>query len=229
MTGLQQDSNSNSFVGVDVGGRKGYHAIALDDRGLKDIITTSNVAAIANWIATQNPKIIAVDAPCRWSINGRSRKAERQLMSQKIWCFSTPTRDGAIAHPKNHFNWMLAGEALYEQLYLTHRYFDGNRDAALPYCLETFPHAAVCALRGRVISAKGKGRVRRQLLEELGLETSRLPNIDFVDAALCAVVAKCFASNSFRAYGSFADGYIVVPLASARFERDEQTRQNGSA
>lgn len=55
-------------------------------------------------------KDIGIDAPYRWSANGRARPAERQLISEGIWCFSSPTRQMAIDHPRNHFGWMLNSE-----------------------------------------------------------------------------------------------------------------------
>jgi hypothetical protein len=49
--------------------------------------------------------------------------------------------------------------------------------------LETFPHAIVCALAGKVVATKPRTLNRRKALRDLGYDDSPLPNIDFVDAA----------------------------------------------
>lgn len=132
-------------------------------------------------------------------------------MARRIWCFSSPTREQALGHPKNHYGWMLAGEALYRAFQGTHRLFDGEAGAG-PTILETFPQAVACALAGKVVSARGKVRSRRALLLARGVDESRLPNIDYVDAALCAVTAQGFAEGAFERYGDHLEGYIVTPL-----------------
>jgi predicted nuclease with RNAse H fold len=69
--------------------------------------------------------------------------------------------------------------------------FDGMRRDD-PVVLETFPHAVVCALAKKVVPAKNKLAVRRKALCDRGYDISRLPNLDFVDAALCALTAEAF-------------------------------------
>lgn len=78
-------------------------------------------------------------------------------------------------------------------------------------CLETFPHAIVCALSGKVVPAKPKKRQRCEILRRLGYDVSRLPNIDFIDAALCAVTAEEFRIGKTVNFGTCAEGVIVVP------------------
>lgn len=78
-------------------------------------------------------------------------------------------------------------------------------------CIETFPHTIVCALAGQVVSARPKAKVRRAALRNRGYDGSNLPNIYFVDAALCAVAAFEFHKNNYKPYGNRAEGYIVVP------------------
>ena len=81
-------------------------------------------------------------------------------------------------------------------------------------CFETFPQAVACALAGEIVSAKYKSKVRRKLLSGIGIDTTSLPNIDFVDAALCAVAANYLLSGNVNAYGDMAEGFIVVPTAA---------------
>lgn len=133
-------------------------------------------------------------------------------MEEEIWCFSTPSREAAEAHPKNHYGWMLNGAALFEQLEMAYPLFDGNCvKAGEPVCFETFPHAIACALAGKPVSAKQKRTVRRAILDRVGVDISELTNIDWVDAALCALAAHRFSRGDFRTYGEAESGLIVVP------------------
>ena len=206
-------SSSLIIAGVDVGGsRKGFHAVAFRDGKYLDQFTSLQTAEIAAWCRRIGAHLIGVDAPCRWSATGRARPAERELMKEKIWCFSTPSREAAEAHAKDHFRWMLNGAKLFEDLETSHALFDGNpRPMACPVCFETFPQAIACALAGTIVSAKKKGNVRLDLLKRAGVDTSKLTNIDQLDAALCALTAHHFALGRFKTYGEALTGLIVVP------------------
>ena len=203
---------SQTVVGIDVGGkRKGFHAVALQ-YGVFEIRTSTNPAVIADWCLEQNATTIAVDAPCGWSQSGSSRLAERKLevAGARIHCFSTPTRAHALAHCTGFYDWVLNGEKLYARLARRYPLFDGKRLKG-PLCFETFPHAIVCALAGKVVTAKPKATKRRNLLCKLGYDDSTLPNIDFIDAALCAVTAKEFLQGHTIHFGGRDEGFIVVP------------------
>jgi predicted RNase H-like nuclease len=101
-------------------------------------------------------------------------------------------------------------EILYEELAAHYTLFDGTGIVG-PICIETFPHAIVCAMAERVVSSKRKAEVRRAALQSRGYDTCNLPNIDFIDAALCAVTAEEFRKGCYQCYGDCAEGYIVVP------------------
>jgi predicted RNase H-like nuclease len=133
-------------------------------------------------------------------------------MAEKIWCFSTPSRETAERHPKDYFGWMLNGAELFRHLESTHALFDGNfgRTQGL-VCFETFPQAVACALAGQMVSAKRKRAIRRALLNRARVDTSTLTNIDKLDAALCAVAAHHFALGNFKPHGDPVSGLIVVP------------------
>ena len=208
-------SGMPTAVGIDVGGaRKGFHAVAIAGGDYFDQIATKDVEELAHWCrATVRARVIAVDAPCRWSKDGRARPAERQLMEKKIWCFSTPTRQRALDHPRNHFGWMLRGEALFQALERTHPLCrkalvaDGKN-----MCLESFPHAIAWHLSQGRATASRKREQRKQLLKRAGIDTSQLTNIDLVDAALCALVAYLTATGAACvSYGEADTGLIVVP------------------
>ncbi len=200
-------------AGVDVGGsRKGFHAVAFRDGEYLDKFTSLQTAEVAAWCRRIGARFIAVDAPCRWSVTGRARPAERELMKEEISCFATPTRAAAEIHAKDHFRWMLNGAELFRDLESSHALFDGNfRPMTTPVCFETFPQAIACALAGKIVSAKKKRTDRRDLLARAGVETSSLTNIDLLDAALCALTAHHFALGRFKTYGEAVTGFIVVP------------------
>lgn len=200
-------------AGVDVGGkRKGFHAVALRDGEHLDQMTSRDAAQVAAWCREVSACFIGVDAPCRWSADGRARPAERELMKEKIWCFSTPTQAVAEAHPKGHYDWMLAGAELFEHLEPDSPLFSGGAiNPAGAACFETFPHAVTCALRGTIVSAKNKRKDRTALLEKAGIKLPLRSSIDTIDAALCALVAEKFADNSIKSYGDPESGFIVLP------------------
>ena len=200
-------------AGVDVGGsKKGFHAVALKGGAYFDQFAWPDAAAIADWCRGIDAYVIGVDAPCRWSLTGRACPAERELMALKICCFSTPSREAAKSHPQDHFRWMLNGAELFAQLESTHSLFVGTSPCMKRrVCFETFPQAIACALAGTIVSARKKRTIRRELLERAGVDTSKLTNIDTLDAALCALMAHYFSLGSFKTYGEGPTGLIVVP------------------
>jgi predicted nuclease with RNAse H fold len=199
-------------AGIDVGGqRKGFHGIAMRDRTILSNASSCDPAEIVSWCEQLGATVVAVDAPIGWSKTGRARSAERALMQQGIWCFSTPTEKAAKAHPNNHFGWMLQGAKLYRALDKSFARFDGSNERARPICFETFPHAIANALNGAPVSAKNKRKVRRALLVKSGVSCDLLTNIDFVDAALCALTAGYFARRLIEKHGDSMEGFILVP------------------
>lgn len=218
MPGARQHPNpaaadGMAAIGIDVGGqRKGFHAVALAGGEYSDRSATSDVGRLVEWCRERKGAVIAVDAPCRWSLDDHARPAERQLMEKGIWCFSTPTRQRAVEHPLNHYGWMLQGEALFKALQVSHPLCAELPASAQPCCFETFPHAVTWHLTGGKADAKRKRSQRRALLTEAGIDLAALTNIDFVDAALCALTAHHLASGGrCIRYGDASTGHIVVP------------------
>ena len=201
-------------VGIDVGGaRKGFHAVALSDGAYTSQLATSDVETLRDWCLNEmKVQVIAIDAPCRWSTNGRMRACERELMQRGIHCFASPTREQAIRHPSDYYGWMLRGEALYQALESSHPICTALPVAGEHCCMETFPHAITWHLRGGEAQARQKRRQRRELLRKAGIDLEQLSNIDLVDAALCALTAHRAASGAnCKAYGNPFEGIIVVP------------------
>ena len=201
-------------VGIDVGGaRKGFHAVALSDGAYTSQLATSDVETLRDWCLNEmKVQVIAIDAPCRWSTNGRMRACERELMQRGIHCFASPTREQAIRHPSDYYGWMLRGEALYQALESSHPICTALPVAGEHCCMETFPHAITWHLRGGEAQARQKRRQRRELLRKAGIDLEQLSNIDLVDAALCALTAHRAASGAnCKTYGDPFEGIIVVP------------------
>lgn len=156
---------------------------------------------------------MGVDAPCRFSAARGGRPAERELARDKMRAFATPTREAAERTP--FYRWMLNGAALFQALEERFPLFGGD-SATGRVCFETFPQAVACALAGRVLLARTKCADRRSVLERAGVDVRTLTNIDYVDAALCAVAARHLHARAFRSYGDAASGLIVVPSMPTR-------------
>jgi len=211
-----------AVVGIDVGGtRKGFHAVALGAGVVIDRCRTADPQGLARWCADLGAALVAVDAPGRWGDGGGARPAERALMQLGIPCFSSPSRDQALAHPSNTFGWMLCGEALYGALGgCGYPLAEGPPQAGERCCFETFPHA-ITALAHRALGlgpaqARHKRQQRRQLLERCGVNTAALRGIDWIDAALCALVAqRLVAGAPCSVYGEGGSGVVLLPSVAA--------------
>ena len=145
-------------------------------------------------------------------------------------------RAAAEAHPRDYYRWMLNGEALFEALRPSHGLFSGDpAELNGPLCFETFPHAVAWALEGAVVSAKHKIRPRRALLTRSGVDVGSLKNIDWVDAALCALTARYCLLRRYSSFGDPETGLIVVPridpalhaVARDRLPRTEPFNRSG--
>lgn len=204
-------------VGIDVGGkRKGFHAVALEAGLYLGQKKTSDISELVAWcVQSINARVIAVDAPCRWSVDGRARPAERELMQKGIFCFSSTTRARALVHRTDNFGWMLRGEELYRALDATHPVCSGLPCANQRYSFETFPHAVTWHLREGNANAKRKRIERSELLRAAGIQLPVPSGIDTVDAALCALTAHLIATGAQSLwFGDAHTGHIVVPLST---------------
>jgi predicted nuclease with RNAse H fold len=204
----------DTTVGIDVGGaRKGFHAVALTGGAYAGQLVTRDVQELAHWCrSVVGACVIAIDAPCRWSSDGRARPCEQELMRQGIFCFATPSREKAEQHPSGYFDWMRRGADLYQALEDSHPLLTSLPSPGLRCCFETFPHAITWHLQDGEAKACQKRRQRTALLTKAGINTAPLTNIDLIDAALCALTAHhVVSSGECVSYGEPESGLIVVP------------------
>ncbi len=197
-------------IGVDVGGpKKGFHAVALQDGHYREKFSTLIPTEIAAWCQKLKACVVGVDAPCRWGLTGRARPCERALAAEGLHTFATPSQAKGRTH--RFYRWMLNGADLYRCLTPAYQLYNGQRSVSGWVCVETFPHAVACALAATTLSAKQKRADRSRLLQAAGVSTDALTNIDWIDAALCALAAHHLRAGTCMAYGDAAEGFIVVP------------------
>lgn len=211
---MSSNASRSRVVGIDVGGaRKGFHAVALENGQYLAQKKTTDAREMVAWsVQDIRAQVIAIDAPCRWSLDGRARPSERELMRKGIFCFSSTTREKALVHPTDNFGWMLRGEELFQALEVTHPLFNGLPSPDECYSFETFPHAVTWHLRGGNANAKRKKLERTELLQAAGIQLPLPAGIDTIDAALCALTAHLIAAGAeLLKFGDEQTGYIVVP------------------
>ncbi len=216
-TNGNSDASKATTVGIDVGGeRKGFHAVAISDGAYRNHLATKDVHELSDWCReTVRARVIAIDAPCKWSIDENSRPAERQLMQMGIPCFSTPTREIAACHPGNYYGWMFRGEELFRELADAFPLCQALPSPGEKFCFETFPHAITWHLRGGNADASQKRVQRRALLKRLGIDLTKLTQTDLIDAALCSVTAYHAAiGGKCVSFGDQETGLIIVPAKS---------------
>jgi len=196
-------------AGIDVGAAgKGFHLVALKGSKILGTLTTKDPEEAAQWCKSQAAEFVGVDSPCAWSHPRQPRMSETILRRMGYTLYATPTREAALQNP--YFAWMLNGERLYGSLGKLFPLLGSIEDKP-PFCFETYPYVASCAYAGRKLRAADKNRDRRQLLKSGGIDEAVLPNGDFVDAGICALVAISVAINNATATGQAGDGFIVTP------------------
>jgi predicted nuclease with RNAse H fold len=197
-------------VGVDVGGiRKGFHAVVNQHGNFLAKFHSCHVDELVEWILNQDPTVVAIDAPSMFSFDARSRDSERALNKLGVKCFYTPTRE--LAKKSHFYDWVFNGERLFQRLNLP--IYSGDKQP-LPCAIETFPHGVHLHFWKNHPANFDQSKVlarKTTLTQKLNYNTQELSNIDYIDAALCAVCADYFTNNQFIAYGNKQDGFIVLP------------------
>ena len=199
-------------AGIDVGGfAKGFHAVLIAGGRVESVFRSTKPADVAAWCVSTGATTVGVDAPCRWSTGKGARSAERKLSRDGIRAFSTPSYARGATHP--FYRWMVNGAEVYQSLERHYRLYDGNAMAER-LCFETFPQAMACSLAGRIVPASDKRNNRREVLRARGLDSPLLTNIDYIDAALCALACFYIRAGAWKSYGDEKDGYIFVPTVT---------------
>jgi predicted nuclease with RNAse H fold len=207
---MSHNDSAPIVVGVDVGGpKKGFHVVAILKGKIIQTYAAFSAAEVVGWCRDLSAFAVGIDAPCCWSYSGRARPCERALAAEGIHAFATPSLTVGKRHP--FYRWMCNGAELYRLLTPQYKLFDGKCSTLSPVSFETFPHAVAYALAGKILPAKQKRADRPRLLREAGLSIDSLTNMDLVDAALCALTANHLLAGTFKTYGDFAEGFIILP------------------
>ncbi len=206
-------------AGVDVGGRrKGFHAACLDEFNHVELFMHQDAQSIAAWLCQSGASVIGVDAPCRWNVPGGSRLAERELVRLGFRCFFTPTRLRAEQNQTNFYEWIFCGQELFHCLKKSHPLLDRSavctKEPPSPVAFETFPRAIARRI-SPLSQQKGmetEHAFRRSVVESLGiaLPLSRI-GPDFVDAILCAFMARLYMQGRAVLLGEQKTGFLVIP------------------
>ena len=248
-------SSGMTFIGVDTTAAHKAFTYAVLDRSLRvAALAEGELDEVVDFICRQEATIIAINAPSHLN-SGRVRSAaeqeaagrhqvrgadlrvvEQELRGRGIMVSGTPARESSCAA------WMRLGLSLYRRLGEA-----GFKSYPAEDCpqqlLETHPHAAFCALIGRIPLSKPslEGRLQRQLaLFERGVrlhdpmdffeEITRhkllnglLPSevlytpeqLDALVAAYTAWVAAEKTSQLSR-LGGDEEGYIYLPVANLK-------------
>jgi predicted nuclease with RNAse H fold len=191
--------------------------VALADGNYLDRKQTPSVRELVRWVREEiGAQVVAIDSPCRWRSGKSARAAELELLEDGIRCFLTPTRNEAARNTTGFYQWMLRGAELFRALGKTHPLCHAGKTAGGKCTFETFPHAITWHLRGGKADAIRKRPQRLALLRRHGVSVAALTNMDWIDAALCALTADMFAAGrSMHFYGDRRTGHIVVPRQRA--------------
>ena len=198
-------------LGIDVGGtKKGFHLVMLNRQ--RQIAGSPRVvhaqSEITQYIQDHKPAVVAIDAPCGWS-DAKSRLAERELARRGIHSHCTPTRKRA--RESSFYHWMFAGEKAVQAASDLRPLFTGGRSVN-GRSFEVFPTATVQILKKEARpKSVSKTAWRRGLLDELGIEQASLSNLDYVDAALCALTGLFALEGNFPTFGQAGEGMLIAP------------------
>jgi predicted nuclease with RNAse H fold len=216
--------SGHTVAGIDVGGtKKGFHLVIMRGHVIVHVSSSTDAVQLHRQCMDFDVTAVGIDAPSQWAVEGAGRAAERELARERISCFSTPTEARATANTSGFYEWMFNGARVYQAFVSSHPVLKSREYEGTRACFETFPHAITCAYLARdVVSAKLKLMQRRKLLEDLGIDMSRLTSIDYLDAALCAHTAHLLIEGKTRAYGDAQGGLIFVPDRAERGLFDER-------
>ncbi|WP_138416216.1 DUF429 domain-containing protein [Sinomonas gamaensis] len=207
-----------SAVGIDVGllERRGLDVVALDSSRqiLEYARRIRSLQTLIRIVEALAPDVVCIDSPSQWAYPGTRRPAEVELTRRGINLYTTPSEDRAGPFHR----WMQDGFRVFDALAPAYpRYTGGDvRGTAAEY----YPHASAVALRGQIGDFDDKLQFRRQLLEEQGIDASKLVDGDQVDAALGALTGLIALEGQHSWVGQGKDAMLLpVTELPAKFER----------
>jgi predicted nuclease with RNAse H fold len=184
------------WLGVDVGGeRKGHDVALIDSNRLLALQSRLDRAAVAELVDRAQPAVVAIDSPCSCAQPGStSRDSERELASSICGIRWTP--DERAVYENEYYAWVVQGLALFD---------------ALAGCgaevIEVFPTASWTRWLGRRGDRTRTGWTRDglRLLDLGGLPGAT--NQDQRDAIAAALTARLYDRGLTETIGE-----IVVPV-----------------
>lgn len=92
--------NAATFAAIDAGAAgKGYPAVTVSEGSVTGKFQSRVAAAVAQWCNEQGAEVVAVDARCRWRMQGAlARGAERELAATRI-CGRRRPSGTRVRHP----------------------------------------------------------------------------------------------------------------------------------
>jgi predicted nuclease with RNAse H fold len=204
-------------VGIDVAEeRKGLDLVALDE-DLAVVASAGRLTvagAVAMVLRELKPAVVCIDSPSGWSLSGPSRRAERELRPLGISAFACGPDPG----PHPFYRWMRIGFSLFESLAPAYGLFQGGRVTAT--AAEVFPEATAVLLAGGLRTAdETKRSFRARVLTDHGVDVTRLPTVDRIDAALAALTGILALAGTYTTVGDPAEGVILLPVSRLPTDR----------
>jgi predicted nuclease with RNAse H fold len=199
-------------LGIDVGVRKGLDLVLLDE-SLVPRATHRGVslAGLGDLLEDSRADVVAVDGPPAWAAQGRSRKAERDLLRLRIRSYATPTAGRGTRHP--FYAWMRTAIDVFD-VALRRGYPLARTSMARGHAIEAFAHASAVVLAG-ALPPPGtlKTHWRRGILGTAGVSVEALRTPDQIDAALAALTGMAALRGRTVVVGDPGEGLIVLPTA----------------
>jgi len=185
----------DTWIGVDVGGRrKGFDVALIDDGRVLKLEGGLDCEQVIELTEDARPTVVAIDSPCCCAPEGQTSRDGERLLARSI-CGIRWTPDESEVHANPYYAWIVEGLALFEAL-----------SAHEVEVIEVFPTASWTRWYGRR-GSRSRSSWSQQGLGTLGL--ARLPsrtNQDQRDAIAAAVTARQHTQQMTETIGT-----IVVP------------------
>ncbi|MHB1344374.1 MAG: DUF429 domain-containing protein [Thermoleophilia bacterium] len=214
-------------IGVDIAVARPSTLVALRGLEVETWAECASVDAMVEWIVKRQPKVVAIDAPCRLSqgVLADSRTGQKpyagrvsdlDLRRRGISLYEVPAERGSAP------GWMQLGFDLYDSLREVGFLLPaavGMPGAGPPWMIEVYPHASfVTLLDGRPPSKRTPEglRQRAQVLREQGLIWDGRSDHDGLDALAGALTGLRFLEGAATSVGHPTESLIWLPVKELR-------------